>query len=131
MKCNFCNTGIRALAKVKMIAKRNKDNNKVDLIIDTKPLNPTIQIKNLDVVTPTGQCLCSNINVDIDKDNRLLVTGPNASGKTSFFRVMGGLWPVYPSKDGQINIQGDLFLVPQRVYSVTGTLLDQVTYPIK
>ena len=117
--------------KAKMIAKRNKDNNKVDLMIDTKPLNPTIQIKNLDVVTPTGQCLCSNINVDIDKDNRLLVTGPNASGKTSFFRVMGGLWPVYPSKDGQINIQGDLFLVPQRVYSVTGTLLDQVTYPIK
>ena len=37
-----------------------------DLMIDTKPLNPTIQIKNLDVVTPTGQCLCANINVDID-----------------------------------------------------------------
>ena len=48
---------------------------------------------------------------------------------------MGGLWPAYPAgttdKPGSIDINGDLFLVPQRVYSVTGSLLDQVTYPLK
>ena len=38
---------------------------------------------------------------------------------------------MYPDGKGKIDIQGDLFLVPQRVYSVTGTLLDQVTYPTK
>jgi len=109
---------------------RNGGNN-AGVTIDAKPLNPTIQIKNLDIVTPTGKCLCSHIDLKVNQTNRLLVTGPNASGKTSFFRVMGGLWPVYPSKTGEINIEGDLFLVPQRVYSVTGTLLDQVTYPMK
>lgn len=36
-----------------------------------------------------------------------------------------------PASRARVDINGDMFLVPQRVYSVTGTLLDQVTYPTK
>ena len=54
--------------------------------------------------------------------------GPNASGKSSFFRALGGLWPSYGA--GTVfGPRDDVFLVPQRVYSSMGTLADQVTYP--
>ena len=50
---------------------------------------------------------------------------------------MGGLWPLHKGKvtrpagkgsDGLPGIE-DIFLVPQRIYMVLGTLADQVTYP--
>ena len=49
-----------------------------------KPVNAAIHIKNLDVVTPNGECLISNVNLSIGKGNRLLVTGPNASERRPF-----------------------------------------------
>ena len=52
-------------------------------------------------------------------------------GKTSFFRILAGLWEV-PKKEGSfisIPTLRDLALVPQKPYCVEGTLADLVTYP--
>ena len=90
----------------------------------------------VDIVTPAGKCLAQAVSVKVTPDTPLMVTGANAVGKTSFFRVLGGLWPVrggsltVPAKAGALAPGiGEIFLVPQRIYMCIGTLADQVTYP--
>ncbi len=100
-----------------------------------------ITFQDVDIFSPTGQLLVKGLHFTVSKNTNVLISGRNGSGKlikmhimssagkSSLFRVLGGLWPLCsgtltkPAHD-------KLFYIPQKPYMCVGTLRDQITYPL-
>lgn len=87
-----------------------------------------IRFTGVPLVTPNGDMLIEELSFEVKSGKNVLVCGPNGCGKSSLFRILGELWPLFggsvvkPAKE-------KLFYVPQKPYMTLGSLRDQVIYP--
>ncbi|XP_068565723.1 ATP-binding cassette sub-family D member 3a isoform X3 [Cebidichthys violaceus] len=87
-----------------------------------------IKFDHAPLATPNGDILIRDLTFEVRSGTNVLVCGPNGCGKSSLFRVLGELWPLFGGHLTKPE-RGKLFYVPQRPYMTLGSLRDQVIYP--
>src|SRR5262249_27241409 len=82
----------------------------------------------LDVRLPNRAPLVSADEFSIAPGDRVLLTGPTGSGKSTLFRAIDGIWPF---GSGTVSVPPDALvrMMPQRPYLPIGSLADAIAYP--
>lgn len=114
--------------------------------INFTPSPDTVSMKHIDIALPLnpmddsddgdGVILVHDLSFELKAGTgeHLMITGTNGVGKTAIARVVAGLWAGrlnlthYTGESGLVRPPlgtSEVFVVPQRAYMVTGTLLDQ------
>jgi len=87
-----------------------------------------LRIEDLGVISPTGYTTLNESRVEIMPKDHVLILGAPASGKTSLFRAMAGLWSWGKGKITLPPAEHIMFML-KRPYIPDGALRDVLAYP--
>jgi putative ATP-binding cassette transporter len=84
--------------------------------------------QDVTLLSPVGGLISTPLCGEVHLGERVLISGPTGSGKSTLFKVFSGAWPWY---NGDILIRDidSLTLVPQIPYFPVGSLLNALSYP--
>jgi putative ATP-binding cassette transporter len=84
--------------------------------------------QSLDVRLPNRAPLVTADEFSVAPADRVLVTGPTGSGKSTLFRALDGIWP-FGSGTVSVPQHASVRMMPQRPYFPIGALSDAIAYP--
>ncbi|KGG13318.1 MULTISPECIES: ABC transporter ATP-binding protein/permease [Prochlorococcus] len=110
-------------SKVEKVSQRKPSQEKIN------SSSNSILIKNADLYPPGSNTpIISDLSVNVNYSESLLVVGPSGCGKTSLLRMISGLWePIRGVVERPET--GDLLFIPQKPYMILGSLREQLCYP--
>lgn len=89
----------------------------------------TLRMEKVPILAPNGDILIKEVEFEITQGMHLMVDGPNGCGKSSVFRIMGELWPLFAGVITKPKKEASIFYVPQVPYLPKGSLKEQIIYP--
>jgi ATPase subunit of ABC transporter with duplicated ATPase domains len=93
--------------------KPNAEATKVDLNAKGEIIpSENIKFEDVPVYTPNGDLLVDKLTFEIKPGMNCIVTGPNGCGKSSLFRILGSLWPIFGGKLYRPSLDR-MFYIPQ------------------
>ncbi|MFD9681501.1 ABC transporter ATP-binding protein/permease [Rhodococcus sp. NPDC059969] len=96
-------------------------------VLDAFSSGSHLVVRGLDVRTPGGEALISELDLSLGPGDALLVKGPSGSGKTTLLRSIAQLWPY---TNGSVTTPvGDVLFLSQRPYLPLGSLRAGLAYP--
>lgn len=88
-----------------------------------------LRMEKVPILAPNGDILMKEVSFEIRQNMHLMVDGPNGCGKSSVFRIMGELWPLFAGVITKPMKEASIFYVPQVPYLPKGSLREQIIYP--
>jgi putative ATP-binding cassette transporter len=91
--------------------------------------SPALIAQDMTVALPAcagGQTLWKKANLVVQKGEFVLLTAPEGSGKSCFFRALARIWP---HASGNVYLPEGALFVPQKAHIPQGSLKQALTYP--
>jgi putative ATP-binding cassette transporter len=88
-----------------------------------------LEVDGVEVRTPDGEDLVSDLDLRLDPGDTLLISGPSGIGKTVLLQSIAGLWPFASGRIRLPASRQEAMFVPQLPYIPLGDLRAVVSYP--
>lgn len=87
-----------------------------------------VRTQDLRLALPDGRVILPRAELSVQSGQRVLISGPTGSGKSTLFRALAGIWP-FGSGQIQVPRTARVLFLPQRPYMPVASLREAVTYP--